>query len=236
MHFGIYGKTLKKILIIEDEPGISTFLKEGLEEEGYKADVAMDGIAGLKKAQSGKFDLILMDWMLPKMSGTEVTTRIRETDLHTPIIFLTAKDTVQDTILGLRLGANDYLKKPFSFEELLERIRVHFRKPQKGPDIIRHEPLIIDQAKYEAKWFGKVVALTQKEYDLLLFLVKNKNRVCTRKEILQKVWDIHFEYNSGVIDVYINSLRKKLPLETGEELIETVRGVGYMVKDKKGKK
>jgi len=227
---------VKKILIIEDELGISTFLKEGLEEEGYKTDIAADGNKGLEKAQSGKFDLILMDWMLPGMSGLEITTEIRKTDPHTPIIFLTAKDTVQDTILGLRMGANDYLKKPFSFEELLERIRIHFRKPQKKSDIIRHGPLVLDQAKHEVKWFDKEIALTQKEYDLLLFLVKNKNRACTRKEILQKVWDIHFEYNSGVIDVYITSLRKKLPLKAGEEFIETIRGVGFIIKDKKGEK
>ncbi len=222
---------MKKILIVEDEPGIASFLKEGLEEEGYQTDTASDGETGLKKALTGKYDLILMDWLLPRRTGLEVTVEIRKKDLRTPILFLTAKDTVQDTILGLRSGANDYLKKPFSFEELLERIKVHFRSPQTKPAVIHHGPLLIDEAKHEVKWFDNVVAMTQKEYDLLLFLVKNKNQVCTRKEILQKVWDIHFEYNSGVIDVYINSLRKKLTLPDEKELIETVRGVGYIVKD-----
>ncbi|UBM63091.1 response regulator transcription factor [Candidatus Sulfidibacterium hydrothermale] len=223
---------MKKILIIEDEPGISTFLKEGLEEEGYQIEIAEEGESGLKKALSGKFDLILMDWMLPGLSGLEITNKLRETDVVTPIIFLTAKDTVQDTILGLRSGANDYLKKPFSFEELLERIHVQFRKPHAKTTVFRHGPLTIDDAKHEVKWFDKTVSLTQKEYDLLLFLIKNKNRICTRKEILKKVWDIHFEYSSGVIDVYINSLRKKLPAENNGELIETVRGIGYIIKDK----
>ncbi len=222
---------MKKILIVEDEPGITSFLKEGLEEEGYQADTASDGETGLKKALSGKYDLILMDWMLPKRTGLEVTLEIRKTDPQTPILFLTAKDTVQDTILGLRSGANDYLKKPFSFEELLERIKIHFRNPQTKPAVIHHGPLRIDEAKHEVKWFDTIVPLTQKEYDLLLFLVKNTNKVCTRKEILQKVWDIHFEYNSGVIDVYINSLRKKLPPRGDNELIETVRGIGYIVKN-----
>ena len=219
-------------MIIEDEPGISTFLKEGLEEEGYIIEIADDGKSGLKKALSGKFDLILMDWMLPGLSGLEITTQLRKTDVVTPIIFLTAKDTVQDTILGLRSGANDYLKKPFSFEELLERIRVHFRKTHAKITIFEHGPLMIDDSRREVKWWGKVVSLTQKEYDLLLFLIKNKNRICTRKEILKKVWDIHFEYNSGVIDVYINSLRKKLPAKNAGEFIETVWGVGYIIKDK----
>ena len=224
---------MKSILIIEDEPGISTFLKEGLEEEGYKTDIAGDGITGVKKALSGKFDLILMDWMIPELSGLESTIEIRKSDPSIPIIFLTAKDTVQDTILGLRSGANDYLKKPFSFEELLERINVHFRKPADETLTYHLGHLEIDDATREAKWYGQEISLTQKEYDLLLFLVRNKNRICKRKEILKKVWDIHFEYNSGVIDVYINSLRKKLPLKPPEEFIETVRGVGYIIKDKK---
>jgi DNA-binding response OmpR family regulator len=223
---------VKRILIIEDEPGISTFLKEGLEEEGFDTETAGNGIRGLQKAQSGKFDLILMDWMLPGLSGVEVTTELRKSDPHTPIIFLTAKDTVQDTILGLRSGANDYLKKPFSFEELLERIRVHFRKSQHETTVFQHGPLTIDNTKREVKWHDTLVSLTQKEHDLLLFLVKNKNKVCTRKEILQKVWDIHFEYSSGVIDVYINSLRKKFPFEVPENFIETIRGIGYIIKDK----
>ncbi len=223
---------MKKILIIEDEQGISSFLKEGLEEEGFNIEIAKDGITGLRKSQSGKFDLILMDWMLPKMSGLEITTEIRKTDAITPILFLTAKDTVQDTILGLRSGANDYLKKPFSFEELLERIHVHFRKPHPRNIVFRQGPLEMDDAKRQVKWFEKEVSMTQKEYDLLLFLVKNKNRICTRKEILKRVWDIHFEYNSGVIDVYINSLRKKLPVNTADDFIITIRGIGYMIKDK----
>ncbi len=223
---------VKRILIIEDEAGISTFLKEGLEEEGFETDIANNGNTGLQKAQSGKFDLILMDWMLPGLNGVEVTADLRKTDPTTPIIFLTAKDTVQDTILGLRSGANDYLKKPFSFEELLERINVHFRKPKPEPVIFQHGPMVINHAKREAKWKDSVVTLTQKEYDLLLFLLKNKNHICTRKEILQKVWDIHFEYSSGVIDVYINALRKKFPFEKTDNFIETIRGIGYIIKDK----
>ncbi len=222
---------VKRILIIEDEPGISSFLKEGLEEENFETEIAANGITGLEKAQSGKFDLILMDWMLPELSGVEVTTGLRKAGITTPIIFLTAKDTVQDTVLGLRSGANDYLKKPFSFEELLERINVQLRNTPPSTVKYKYRHLEINDSKREVKWHGHTVQLTQKEYDLMLFLIKNKNRICTRKEILEKVWDIHFEYNSGVIDVYINALRKKFPSGNSETFIETVRGVGYIIKD-----
>ncbi len=220
------------ILIIEDEKGISDFLKEGLSEEGYEISLASDGEKGLQKAMNNSFDVILMDWMLPKIQGIEVTRKLREAGNQTPVIFLTAKDTVQDTILGLRSGANDYLKKPFSFDELLERIKVQLRKPQsKINHILSHEGIKIDKDKREVKIDNREIHLTQKEFDLLSYLLQNKNKVCTRDEILDKVWDIHFDYDSGVIDVYINSLRKKIKSVKDVNIIETVRGVGYIVKD-----
>jgi len=221
-----------KILIIEDEKGISEFLKEGLSEENFEVDTAFDGKSGLNKALNNEYDIILMDWMLPKIQGIEATRKIREAGKETPIIFLTAKDTVQDTILGLRSGANDYLKKPFSFEELLERIKVQLRKPvQPVKNIYEHQGIKMDADKREVYVENKEIHLTQKEFDLLLYLLKNKNNVCTREEILDKVWDIHFEYDSGVIDVYINSLRKKIKSVKDINIIDTVRGVGYIVKD-----
>ena len=222
---------MKRILVIEDEPGISGFLKEGLEEEGYYAELAEDGLQGLQKFKLEKFDLVLMDWMLPGMSGVEVTEHIRRINKKVPIIFLTAKDTVQDTILGLRSGANDYLKKPFSFAELLERIKVHFRNGKKDIEILSYGPLVLDPVLREVKKEDTSIPLTQKEFDLLRFLIKNKNKVCTRKDILEKVWDIHFDYSSGVIDVYINALRKKLQLPKAYSFIETVWGVGYIIKE-----
>jgi len=223
---------MNKILIIEDEKGISEFLKEGLTEENYEVDTAFDGEEGLKKALENDYDIILMDWMLPKMQGIEVTRKIREAGIETPVIFLTAKDTVQDTIMGLRSGANDYLKKPFSFEELLERIKVQLRKPvQNTQNIYEHKGIKIDADKREVYIENQEIHLTQKEFDLLLYLLQNKNKVCTREEILDKVWDIHFEYDSGVIDVYINSLRKKIKSANADKIIDTVRGVGYIVKD-----
>jgi two-component system response regulator ArlR len=222
---------MKRILIIEDEPGIYGFLEEGLKEEGFETDIADTGDLGYKKFRQHHFDLILMDWMLPGMTGLEVTEKIREKNNTVPIIFLTAKDTLQDTLLGLRSGANDYLKKPFSFAELLERIKVHFRNTKDNGELI-YGPLKLNTEKREVETNDEVIRLTQKEFDLLRFLIVNKNRVCTRKEILEVVWGIHFDYNSGVIDVYINALRKKLKLPREYSFIETVWGVGYIIKDK----
>jgi len=224
---------MTRILIIEDEKGISEFLKEGLTEENFEVTTAFDGQTGLEKALKEDYDIILMDWMLPKMPGIEVTQKIRSAGKQTAIIFLTAKDTVQDTILGLRSGANDYLKKPFSFEELLERIKVQLRKPEPldTPNILEHKGVKIDKNKREVFVDDQEIHLTQKEFDLLSYLIQNKNRVCPREEILDKVWDIHFDYDSGVIDVYINSLRKKIKSVKNLNIIETVRGVGYIVKD-----
>lgn len=223
---------MKRILVVEDEPGISGFLKEGLEEEGFQTDVAENGDLGFQKFSKNNYDMILMDWMLPGMTGLEVTEKIREKNNKVPIIFLTAKDTVQDTILGLRSGANDYLKKPFSFAELLERVKVHFRNARDNGELI-YGPLKLNPEQREVEKNDEVISLTQKEFDLLRFLIINKNRVCTRKEILEVVWDIHFDYSSGVIDVYINALRKKLQLPSEYSFIETVWGVGYIIKEEK---
>ena len=219
-----------KILIIEDEIGISNFLKQGLEEEGYEIMVASDGLSGLELAVNKLPDLILLDWMIPKLSGLEVCQKIRNKDNTIPIIFLTAKDTIQETIQGLQAGANDYIKKPFSFEELLERIKIHFRKI-KNDEILTLNTIKIDVLKHKVFSEDKEVILTQREFELLTYLIKNKGIVCTRSDIIQKVWNIYFEYDTGVIDVFINSLRKKLNLNKDNDCIKTIRGVGYIVND-----
>ncbi|MFT5254253.1 MAG: DNA-binding response OmpR family regulator [Flavobacteriales bacterium] len=218
------------ILIVEDEVGIVQFLKQGLEEEGYEITTAFDGLQGFEVVQNTSFDLVLLDWMLPKMSGLDLCKAIRIKDINTPIIFLTAKDTIQETIEGLKAGANDYIKKPFSFEELIERIKVHFRKEKDG-DILKLGSILIDLAKHKVTVSQKEVALTQREFELLCYLVKNKGKVCARNEIIEDVWDIHFEYDTGVIDVFINAIRKKLNLRIEEDYIKTVRGVGYIAND-----
>lgn len=220
-----------KILIIEDEVGILNFLKQGLEEESYAVDTAEDGVAGLDMALSERYDLLLIDWMLPGISGIEVCRQFRKSDPATPIIFLTARDTVQDTIFGLQAGANDYIKKPFSFDELLERIRVQFRSKGGQQMEFTLGPVRLNVDRHQVFKGDEEVELTQKEFALLEFLMRNKGKVCRRTRIIESVWDIHFEYNTGVIDVYINSLRKKLKLNKEEDLIQTVRGVGYIARE-----
>ncbi|WP_298117158.1 response regulator transcription factor [Flavobacterium sp.] len=216
-----------KILIIEDEVGISNFLKQGLEEEGYEIALAFNGNDGLLLAQTNNFDLILLDWMLPKLTGIEVCKAIREKNKSIPILFLTAKDTVQETIEGLKSGANDYIKKPFSFEELLERIKIHFRETTDN-EILTLSDIEINLTKHQIFKDAKEVSFTQREFELLVYLIKNKGKVCTRNQIIEDVWDIHFEYDTGVIDVFMNAIRKKLNLSKEDECIKTIRGVGYI--------
>ncbi len=221
---------MKHILIVEDEEGILQFLKQGLEEEGYQISAVNNGLDGYNLFQKEKFDLALLDWMLPKMTGLEVCQKIRETDSKTPIIFLTAKDTVQETVEGLKAGANDYIKKPFSFDELLERIKVQLRDKSEQ-EVLILGPIEINTQRHSVTVNKQEVSLTQKEFDLLSYLVKNKGSVCSRTQIIQDVWDIHFENDTGVIDVFMNSIRKKLNLKVDEDYIKTIRGVGYIAND-----
>ncbi|MCD7972269.1 MAG: response regulator transcription factor [Candidatus Azobacteroides sp.] len=218
------------ILIIEDEPGIYNFLKEGLEEEGYEITMATDGIQGIDKFNHSKPDLVLLDWMLPGMHGIDVCKEIRREDRETPILFLTAKDTVKETIDGLRAGANDYIKKPFSFEELLERIKIHFRNKLED-EILTLGDISLNKSSYQVLYKNEEISFTQREFALLEFLVRNKGKICTRDEIINKVWNIKFEYDTGVIDVFMNSLRKKLYMDKDNGKIKTVRGVGYIAND-----
>ena len=217
------------ILIVEDEKGIVDFLKQGLEEEGFVISYATNGKEGLDMAISLPIDLVLLDWMLPKMTGIEVCMGIR-LQKNIPIIFLTAKDTVQETIEGLKAGANDYIKKPFSFDELLERIKIHFRNNGLH-NVLTLGNITLDKNKFQVFVNEVEVTLTQREFELLEYLIKNKGSVCTRHKIIEDVWDIHFEYDTGVIDVFMNAIRKKLNLTKDEELIKTIRGVGYIANE-----
>lgn len=221
---------MKHILIVEDEEGIVQFLKQGLEEENYKVSAAPNGLEGLTLFQNEKFDLVLLDWMLPKMTGLEVCQKIRETNSKTPIIFLTAKDTVQETVEGLKTGANDYIKKPFSFDELIERIKVQLRDTTEQ-EILTLGPIEINLQKHAVTVDKRDVSLTNKEFDLLCYLVKNKGNICSRTQIIQDVWNIHFEYDTGVIDVFMNAIRKKLNIKIDEDYIKTIRGVGFIAND-----
>jgi DNA-binding response OmpR family regulator len=222
---------MMRILIIEDEPGISGFLKQGLEEEAYAVDIADNGKIGLEMALEGCYDILLVDWMVPGLSGIEITRRFRKEFPTTPILFITAKDTSDEAIFALQAGANDYIRKPFNFEELLARIRVQLR-PKSGEQLhFTLGPISLFTENHRVENNGDEVVLTQKEFALLEYLMRHKNKVCRRSRIIESVWDIHFDYDTGVIDVFINSLRKKLGLSKDDNYIQTIRGVGYMAKE-----
>jgi len=220
-----------RILVVEDEQGIASFLKQGLEEEAFAVDVADEGKAGLQLALSGDYDLLILDWMLPGLSGIEICRQVRKEFSETPIIFLTAKDTVDETIFGLQSGANYYIKKPFHFEELLERVKVQLRPKSGTHAVFVLGDITLNTDTHQVHKGGQEISLTQKEFALLEYLVRNKGKVCRRTRIIESVWDIHFDYNTSIIDVYINALRKKLSLSDEDNYIQTVRGVGYIAKE-----
>jgi two-component system copper resistance phosphate regulon response regulator CusR len=220
-----------KILVVEDEKGIAKFIKQGLEEESFAVDVAGDGMKGLELVNTNDYDVILLDWMLPKMNGIDLLLNIRRENIKTPVIFLTAKDSVDDVVSALSKGANDYIKKPFSFEELLARIRVQIRKDSTETSVLKVGDIEMNIETHRVFRGDKEIYLTQKEFSLLEFLIRNKGKVCTRTRIIEHVWDIHFDYDTSVIDVYINFLRKKLDSIKSKDYIHTIRGVGYIVKE-----
>ncbi|PKP32108.1 MAG: DNA-binding response regulator [Bacteroidetes bacterium HGW-Bacteroidetes-16] len=220
-----------RILIIEDETSIAHFIRDGLKEEGYAVDIADNGKKGLQMAINylDEYDVILLDWMLPGLNGIEICRNIRKENKTVPIIFLTAKDTVDEVVFGLEAGANDYIRKPFSFEELLARIRVLMRKGEPQPLVFFASNIMMNIEKHTVTKNEIPVELTQKEFSLLEYLLRNKGKVCRRTGIIEKVWDIHFNYDTSVIDVYINALRKKLDNPGGYSVITTIRGVGYKI-------
>lgn len=222
-----------RILIVEDETSIANFISEGLEEEGFAVDIATNGKEGYKMAMDNinEYDVMLLDWMLPGMSGIEIIRNLRLANKEIPVILLTAKDTVDDVVFGLETGANDYIRKPFSFEELLARIRVLLRKNETESVIFSSGEIKMDIEKHTVMRNGDQIDLTQKEFSLLEYLLRNKGKVCRRTRIIEKVWNIHFDYDNSVIDVYINALRKKLDWPERSSFITTIRGVGYKIEE-----
>ena len=220
-----------RLLIIEDEPGIARFLKEGLEEEYFAVDVAHDGKTGLDLAMTNDYDLIMVDWMIPGLSGVEVCRHIRQAGRSVPIIFLTARDTLEDVVFGLETGANDYIKKPFEFEEVLARIRVQLRGTAQDGDALSAGPVTMNPVTHQVFCNGNELTLTPKEFALLEYLIRNKDRPCSRSRIIEHVWDIHFYSDTSVIDVYINFLRRKLEASGCGNLIQTIRGIGYIIRE-----
>ena len=225
---------MAKVLIVEDDSKIARFVELELRHEGYDVDTASDGRTGLAKALEPGIDLVLLDIMLPELSGMEVCRRIRQ-ESAVPIIMLTAKGDVTDKVAGLDMGANDYMTKPFAIEELLARIRVALKasgeKSGVKKNCLQYEGLTIDLAARQVSYQGEPLLLTKKEFDLLAFLLENKNRAIPREEVLSEVWDYDYAGDTNVVDVYIRYLRQKVEEPLGLHLIETVRGVGYMVRD-----
>ncbi|MDO8427454.1 MAG: response regulator transcription factor [Deltaproteobacteria bacterium] len=221
-----------RILIIEDEKKVAAFIKRGLEQESYAVDVVEDGVEGQHYAEVNEYDAIILDIMLPKKSGLEVLKELKANGIKAPIILLTARDTVEDRVKGLNIGADDYLTKPFAFEELLARLRVLMRRGSYGAPMLKFADLSLDPATRKAKRGNTEVELTVKEYALLEYLLRNPNRVLTRTLIAEHVWDQTFDSETNVVDVYINHLRSKIDTKDfTKRLIHTVRGVGYVMKE-----
>jgi two-component system response regulator MprA len=221
----------EKILIIEDDEGILRFLRRGMSFEGYQVETSIDGQDGLNKAREWHPDLVILDWMLPGMDGLEVCRRLRGSG-PLPILMLTAKDMVQDRVQGLDSGADDYMVKPFELDELLARVRALLRRtqPERIP-VLTFSDLTLDTASRQAIRAGREIQLTAKEYDLLELFMRHPRQVLTREMIFDRVWGYDFGGESNVLDVYIRYLRQKLVITEEPQLIHTVRGVGYVLRE-----
>ncbi|NDJ76514.1 MAG: response regulator transcription factor [Chloroflexi bacterium] len=220
------------ILIVEDEERIAQFLKRGLIYEGFRVNVAYDGMEGLRMAREQPPDLVILDWMLPELDGLEVCRRMRAAG-DVPILMLTAKEEVQDRVTGLDAGADDYLVKPFSFDELMARIRALFRRaqPSSRPEVLKFGDLTLDTGTHRAQRGDRFIDLTAKEYELLELFMRNPRRVLTREMIFDRVWGYDFGGESNIIEVYVRYLRQKTEEDDQPRVIHTVRGVGYVLRE-----
>jgi two-component system copper resistance phosphate regulon response regulator CusR len=220
-----------KILVVEDDRTVGQYVKRGLEEQRYHADLVVDGREGLRLASGGRYDLIVLDLRLPEMSGLEVLRTLRDRGNTTPILVLTAQDAVDFKVQALRSGADDYVTKPFSFEELLARVEALGRRPKEiRAQVLRVGDLELDMATREVTRAGERIDLTPKEYTVLEYLMRHTGRVMSRTLITEYAWDYHFDPGTNIVDVVINRLRKKVDSGHGQKLVHTVRGVGYVVK------
>jgi DNA-binding response OmpR family regulator len=220
------------ILVVEDELKLARFVELELGYEGYKVTVIHDGLTGLTTARESQHDLLILDWMLPGLSGLEICRRLRTNGDQVPVILLTAKDEVSDRVAGLDAGADDYVLKPFSVEELLMRVRSHLRRTQEvDPDLLQFEDLSLHKRTRTVKRGDKKIDLTGKEFDLLQYLLTHSRQVISRDRILEAVWGYDFMGDSNIIEVYIRYLRLKLEANHEKRLIQTVRGVGYVLRE-----
>ena len=221
-----------RILVVEDEKKVASFIKKGLQQEGYAVDTAHDGHEAAQNANAFDYDLVVLDLMLPKRSGLDVLREVRTLKPTLPVLVLTAKGAIEDKVAGLDAGADDYLIKPFAFAELSARIRALLRRGAQENTRLRIADLEMDTAARQVRRAGNMIDLKMKEYALLEFLLRNAHRAVTRTMIVEHVWDIHFDSVSNVVDVHINSLRNKIDKGFTPPLIHTVRGVGYMLSDR----
>ncbi len=221
------------ILVVEDEPQVAQFIELELKYEGYQVTVAHDGISGLAAARELELDLILLDWMLPELSGLEICRRLRDTGNKVPIVLLTAKDEIGDRVAGLDAGADDYLVKPFSIEELRAWVRAHLRRfeEEEEKELLEFADLTLNRKTREVYRGDRWVELTAKEFDLLEFFISHPRQVLNREQILEGVWNLDFTGDSNIIEVYIRYLRTKLEAGGEKRLIQTMRGVGYVLRE-----
>jgi two-component system, OmpR family, copper resistance phosphate regulon response regulator CusR len=224
------GKAMR-LLVVEDERKVASFIKKGLEEEGYAVDVAADGRTGLQMARDQIHDLIILDIQLPKMDGLSVLDILRQEKVAIPVLLLTVRATIEDKVLGLDSGADDYLTKPFAFQELVARVRALLRRRTEGKSpVLQIADLTLDPARRMVFRGNEKIDLTAREFALLDYFMRNPSRVLTRTMISEHVWDYDFDSGTNVIDVYVNYLRKKIDSGSDQKLIHTVRGVGYLLK------
>lgn len=220
-----------RLLVVEDEKKVASFIRKGLEEEGYAVDVASDGEAGLGMAMDRVHDLIILDIQLPRKSGLELLRELRAKQVATPVLLLTVRAAIEDKVLGLDAGADDYLTKPFAFQELVARVRALLRRRSEGLQTeLRVSDLTLDPVRHTVSKGAEKIDLTAKEFALLEYFMRNPGRVLTRTMIAEHVWDYDFDSMTNVIDVYVNYLRRKIDADREPKLIHTVRGVGYMLK------
>lgn len=221
-----------RILLIEDELKVARFIQQGLEAEGYEVEVAADGKLGEKKAKTESVDLILLDVLLPKKNGFEVLESLRKDKIKTPIIMLTARGTTEDIVSGLDLGADDYLTKPFVFNELLARVRSHLRRGSQNKTVLKLSDLQLDTVTHKASRGGSQIDLTTREYALLEIFLRNSGTILTRTQLAKEIWGFNFDPGTNIVDVYVNHLRKKVDNGFSLKLIHTERGKGYFCSDK----
>lgn len=221
-----------RILLVEDEHKVARFIQQGLESEGYEVEIASDGKIGEKKSRSDEFDLILLDVLLPKKNGFQILESLRKEKIRTPVIMLTARGTTEDIVNGLDLGADDYLTKPFAFNELLARVRSHLRRGSQNKTLLKLADLQLDTVTHKATRASTQIELTSREYALLEFFMKHPGVLLTRSRLSKEIWGFDFDPGTNIVDVYVNHVRRKVDTGFSLKLIQTERGKGYFCSDK----